>query len=176
MAVFASAECVVGFVKLGDDSGLLARAGGEGEMCIGAPWEVGLQSRQDEELNAFDQGLWGGSKAVVYEIFGVGRSVEHNPATRKTAIAKKKKEGKKDIVHNYLNLDLECSLVKSTKDVHEFGYVLTSPWKDFQRSKTGPSGDKRLQVVRGFLMMKLRHCAVLRILYSPLQRGPYHFV
>ena len=54
----------------------------------------------------------------MYEIFGVGRSVEDNPATRKTAIAKKK-----DIVHNDLNLDLECGLVKSTKHVHEFGYV-----------------------------------------------------
>ena len=30
---------------------------------------------------------------------------------------------KKDIVHNDLNLDLECGLVKSTKHVHEFGYV-----------------------------------------------------
>ena len=141
MAVFASAECVVGFVKLGDDSGPLARAGGEGGMCIGAPWEVGLQSRQDEELNAFDQGLWGSSKAVVYEIFGVGRSVEHNPATRKTAIAKKKKkeeEEKKDIVHNYLNLDLECSLVKSTKDVHEFGYVANFALEGLPKEQNRP--------------------------------------
>jgi hypothetical protein len=63
--------------------------------------------------------LWGSSKTVVNEIFGVGRSVEDNPPTRKRAIAEKKK----DIVHEDLNLDLECSLVKSTKHLHDFGYV-----------------------------------------------------
>jgi hypothetical protein len=52
----------------------------------------------------------------VYEIFGVGRSVEDNPPTPEAAIAEKKK----DILHDDLNLDLECGLVKSTKHVHDF--------------------------------------------------------
>jgi hypothetical protein len=136
MAIFASTEHVVGFIKLRDDSGLLARSGGEGKCALELLGKLTCKVDKGEELNAFDQGLWGSSKIVVYEIFGVGRSVEDNPPTRERAIAEKKN----DIVHDDLNPDLECGLVKSTKHVHDLGYVGKYALEGLPKEQNRPIG------------------------------------